>query len=106
MGAGLYVLAALPDVVAYTLVPQVVCTTIACFRLVVVTVLAAIFLGEKAELREIIGMVTCSLGTFFCINFGPRPSEEHIDAHSTDINQQTVYNYLYAGHATLLVALL
>lgn len=77
-GAGvvLYVLAAIPDVIAYTLVPQVVCTTVACFRLVVVTVLAHFCLKEKAQCREVIGMIVCSIGTALCLRYGPMVEAE------------------------------
>jgi len=55
------------------LVPQVVCITVACFRMVVLTILAHHFLQEKLHCHVIFGMAICTLGTLVCVSFGPRP---------------------------------
>lgn len=103
VGVGLYIVAAVPDVIAYTLVPQVVCSTIACFRLVVVTVLAHTFLHEKVQSREALGMLTCTLGTMLCLGFGPRPDEK--PAVSGSFYHTEVVSYLAVGIAVLAALL-
>jgi hypothetical protein len=80
---------------------------------VVVTVLAAIFLGEKAEGREWAGMLICSAGTFLCLHFGPRPDEEHIKDHTKHSedgelaigSQATLYAYAGIVFVVLVVLL-
>lgn len=104
VGVSLYVIAAVPDVIAYTLVPQVVCSTIACFRLVVVTVLAHIFLDEKLQLRETFGMLACSLGTLLCLTFGPRPDGQPLI--SGQFYHAEVVAYLTIGLMLLVLLLL
>lgn len=47
IGVSMYMMAALPDVFAYALAPQIVCSTVACARLVMVTLFAHIILDEK-----------------------------------------------------------
>jgi len=105
IGVLLYVLAAVPDVVAYAMVPQVVCTTMACFRLVLLTVLAHIFLNERVQQRELIGMLSCTVGTFLCLVYGPRPSEEDRLAEAGELYHPQVQTYLSIGLGCLLLLL-
>jgi len=104
IGVVLYISAAAPDVLAYTLVPQVVCTTVACFRLVVVAVLAHSFLQERVRWREGIGMAICSVGTSICLACGP-VSQRRVLAPSDGLYHPRVWTYLSAC-CGLLVALL
>eukprot|EP00933_Yihiella_yeosuensis_P005519 TRINITY_DN110041_c0_g1_i1.p1 TRINITY_DN110041_c0_g1~~TRINITY_DN110041_c0_g1_i1.p1 ORF type:complete len:369 (+),score=42.34 TRINITY_DN110041_c0_g1_i1:159-1265(+) len=105
VGVTLYILAAVPDVIAYMLVPQVVCTTVACFRLVVVTVLAHYCLQEKAHSREVIGMMICSLGTGLCLRYSPMVSDEKV-ATSGQVYHPQVVTYVVVGLFFLSVLLL
>mmetsp|Transcript_43309 Transcript_43309/g.94261 ORF Transcript_43309/g.94261 Transcript_43309/m.94261 type:complete len:365 (+) Transcript_43309:137-1231(+) len=75
VGVMLYIFAAVPDLIAYTMVPQVVCTTVACFRLVVVTGLGHLCLKEKVQCREMFGMLMCTVGTCCCLLFSPLPEQ-------------------------------
>lgn len=75
----LYVAAALPDVIAYMLVPQIVCSTIACLRLVMVTLLAYFVLGEQVGRRECFGMLLCTCGALLCMVYGPKADESTYD---------------------------
>lgn len=75
IGVSMYMMAALPDVFAYALAPQIVCSTVACARLVMVTLFAHIILDEKIHSQEMGGMLLCTLGTAACLYFGPLPSE-------------------------------
>mmetsp|Transcript_117941 Transcript_117941/g.367463 ORF Transcript_117941/g.367463 Transcript_117941/m.367463 type:complete len:338 (-) Transcript_117941:77-1090(-) len=104
VGVVLYVLAAVPDVIAYTLVPQVVCSTIACFRLVVVTIMAHAFLHERVQAREALGMLACTLGTLLCVGFGPKPDEPPLVSGAFYHAELVVY--LSVGLAVLIVLLL
>jgi len=106
-GVVVYISAALPDVIAYTLVPQIVCVAVACFRLVVVTVLAHVFLKEEAGRREWLGMLVVSVGTFLCLQFGPRPNEDKIAEHVAEGSaQQDILHTYVAVCLCLLVILL
>lgn len=105
LGMFLYIIAAVPDVISYALVPQVVCTTVACFRLVVVTCLAHFFLREQVHQREIVGMLCCSVGTFLCLRFGPRPSDDDLALTGTLYHPQVTY-YVVVGLCILLCLLI
>lgn len=94
VGVLLYIAAAVPDVVAYAMAPQVVCTTVACFRLVVMTMLAHFFLNEHVQKREVLSMIICTVGTFLCLVFGPRPTEDNRMADAGDLYHPQVYSYL------------
>jgi len=104
IGIFLYVIAALPDVVSYTLVPQVVCSTVACFRLVVLTILAHFFLHERMRCREIFGMTLCTGGTAACIIFGPRPTDFSA-AIADEFYHTHVAVYLIVGLSILAILL-
>lgn len=107
VGRLLYITAALPDVLAYTLVPQVVCTTVACFRLVVVTFLAHSVLRERVAGREALGMVACSVGTFFCLYYGPRqPGEDSPEGAPGELYHPQVKFYIIVGSIVLVALLL
>jgi len=72
-GVAIYIAAAAPDVAAYILLPEVVCSTMACLRLVVLTASAHAFLSERVARREVWGCLVCTTGTALCVLFGPRP---------------------------------
>jgi len=105
LGVVLYILAALPDLLSYTLVPQVVCTTVACFRLVLVTFLAHTFLQELVSFREALGMLVCSVGTFICLVYGPKPDEIQEDVMAEELYHPQVWAYLAVGLGLLLMLL-
>lgn len=71
LGVAIYILAAVPDVLSYILVPQVICSAVACFRLVIVAIMAYAVLGEKSSVKQFFGMMGCTIGTFMCLCFGP-----------------------------------
>jgi len=106
IGVMLYISASVPDVVSYAMVPQVVCSTMSCFRLVLVTVLAHFFLNEQVQRREVLGMTLCVAGTFLCLVYGPKPSEDDGLAEAGDLYHPEVYSYLLVGLASLLCLLL
>jgi len=103
LGVFLYVVAAAPDVLSYMLIPQVVCCAVACFRVVVVTVMSCFFLGERLNKWQTLGMLACTIGTLLCVSFGP------IHVHGADIKscfgQPQVRIYLIIA-GSLLVFLL
>eukprot|EP00747_Dinoflagellata_sp_TGD_P018587 gnl/TRDRNA2_/TRDRNA2_126600_c0_seq1.p1 gnl/TRDRNA2_/TRDRNA2_126600_c0~~gnl/TRDRNA2_/TRDRNA2_126600_c0_seq1.p1 ORF type:complete len:338 (-),score=52.01 gnl/TRDRNA2_/TRDRNA2_126600_c0_seq1:6-1019(-) len=104
-GVIVYILAALPDVFAYMLIPQVLCSCVACFRLVVVTVLAHAYLDEEIRGRELVGMVCCSVGTILCVWFGPsKDATKHVAAG--EFSGPQVVIYLVCGGVVLAVLLL
>lgn len=76
LGIVLYIAAALPDVWAYTLIPQVLCATVACFRLVVVCALGHAFLGEHLGRQDAHSIAICTTGTILCVMFGPSADEK------------------------------
>jgi uncharacterized membrane protein len=105
-GIVVYISAALPDVISYTLVPQIVCVAVACFRLVVVTVLAHIFLKDQAGRREWMGMLVVSVGTFLCLQFGPRPNEENIAEHVAEGSAEQDILHIYVAACLFILAIL
>jgi len=105
-GMVLYILAAIPDVLAYSLVPQVVCVAVACLRLVLVTLLSCAFLHEVVRTREVIGMLVCCCGTFLCLCFGPNSEHKLSDARAGLLfHHAAVYSYLLAACFALVVLL-
>lgn len=106
VGVLLYILAAVPDVFAYALAPHVVCTAVACFRLVVVTVLAHIFLNEKIKCQQAMGMLACSVGTFLCVYFGPNSETRKHPDSAENVFQPAVVAYLTLGLIMLFVLIL
>ena len=60
IGITLYILAAVPDVWACTLIPQILYSTIGCLRLVMMSVFGHIILKEKVGFREAIGISCCN----------------------------------------------
>mmetsp|Transcript_68674 Transcript_68674/g.128119 ORF Transcript_68674/g.128119 Transcript_68674/m.128119 type:complete len:368 (-) Transcript_68674:112-1215(-) len=101
-GLAIYILAALPDVVAYALLSEVVCGTFAGFRLVVVFAMAHVFLGERIRRRELYGICVCIVGTIMCAVCGPRPEQRADGLHGSGIK---VAIYLSAGLLVLLALL-
>jgi len=108
----LYIAAALPDVVAYTLIPQVLCATVACFRLVVVCVLGHVFLGEHLGSQDTRSIAVCTLGTMLCVIFGPGGEERSAPAQppiiissSTEFHHPKVVAYSVVGLGVLVVFL-
>lgn len=102
-GVVLYIVASVPDVLSYVLVPQVVCGAVACFRLVVVTCLACFVLGEKLNKQQLAGMAACTIGTFVCLSFGPVNGDKKAMARKFHHPQVAVY--LVVGCILLAVLL-
>lgn len=101
LGVVLYISASVPDVMSYVLVPQVVCSAVACFKLVVVTIMASSLLGEKVSRWQVLGMLACTIGTLTCVCFGPvRMQKAAMVRHWS---QPQVAIYLIAGASVLLV---
>jgi len=103
-GVGIYISASAPDVLSYILVPQVVCSTVACFRLVVVTLLAHFVLHERLHTREMLGVIGCTTGTLLCLCFGPSGDKSNIDPSAGEVYHPLVMSYLTVG-GSLLVGL-
>jgi hypothetical protein len=99
LGIVLYIAAALPDVWAYTLIPQVLCAAVACFRLVVVCALGHAFLGEHLGRQDAHSIAICTAGTILCVMFGPG-SEEKTKA-SGEIHHPKVVAYSIVGLCVL-----
>mmetsp|Transcript_56310 Transcript_56310/g.131964 ORF Transcript_56310/g.131964 Transcript_56310/m.131964 type:complete len:389 (+) Transcript_56310:47-1213(+) len=102
-GLAIYILAALPDVVSYALMPEVVCGTFAGFRLVVVFAMAHVFLGERIRRREVYGISVCIVGTILCAVCGPRPEQRA--AAELSGSGIKVFIYLSSGLLVLLALL-
>jgi hypothetical protein len=102
LGVSFYVAAAVPDVLSYVLIPQVICSAVACFRLVVVTVMACIVLGEKLSAQHTLGMGLCSVGTFLCLYFGPVKMEKALI--TSQMHSSKVAIYLITGGIILVLA--
>jgi len=92
VGICIYIVAAVPDVLAYMLVPQVL------------TVLAHLFLQERIHGREIVGMALCTLGTAACVYFGPRPVSSS-EATADKFFHPQVTAYLVVGLSILAILL-
>mmetsp|Transcript_68153 Transcript_68153/g.197559 ORF Transcript_68153/g.197559 Transcript_68153/m.197559 type:complete len:338 (-) Transcript_68153:278-1291(-) len=105
VGIALYILAAVPDAFAYALVPQLVCTTVACGRLVLVTILAHSFLEEQVQRRAVIGIFLCSIGTAVCLVYGPRSADIEVAMLEDGPYHAQLWMYFGVGLA-LLVTLL
>lgn len=81
-GVVLYISASGPDVVSFMLASEVVCSTIACLRLVIVTILARLILLEYLNMLQIIGIFLCTSGALLCLFFGPRSDQGDFPAIS------------------------
>jgi len=71
VGVALCIVAAVPNVLSYTLAPMVVCGTVNCLQLVFVTILASVLLHEPFSGRSALGMLVCCCGAWLCLYFGP-----------------------------------
>lgn len=100
IGIVLYIVAALPDVVAYTLIPQVLCATVACFRVVVVCILGHVFLGEHLAQRDSRSIAICTFGTVLCVAFGPGSDENKA---LNNLHHPKVVAYSVVGLGVLVV---
>jgi len=100
IGVGLYIAAALPDVWAYTLIPQMLCATVACFRLVVVCVMGHVFLGEHLGRRDARSIAICTSGTILCVMFGPSGDvtpDENRQRHQGKVVAYSIVGLLVLG---------
>lgn len=102
LGVAIYVIAAAPDVISYVLIPQVICSAVACFRLVVVTVMASVVLKERLTRSQTIGMALCSIGTFLCLCFGPVRMEKAVITSQFSSPKVAIYLILGIGVLVLL----
>jgi len=105
-GVAVYIIAAPFDVLSYGLAPQVVCSTIGCFRIVLVTALAWIALNEPVGLRSIAGVGICTWGTFLCLWSSP----EELAGEPPTSSVQGLYHkrsgpYLVLGVGLLILLL-
>lgn len=91
VGVGLYVVAAVPDFVSYLYVPMIVPTAVACFRLVVVNILAERVLEETLPLYRKIAIGVCAVGTFMCLQFGPESMGLAAMTDAMDHPEVTIY---------------
>lgn len=103
LGIVLTIAAALPDVAAYTLIPEVLCATVACFRLVVVCALGHVFLGEHLRQEDVRGISICTLGTVLCVIFGPGGDEG--TSSTARLHHPKVVAYSVVGLGVLAVVL-
>jgi len=99
VGLILYLLATIPDCLAFALLPQIVCSVVESFRLVIMLIMAHALLNESSNLKDIIGVVACISGTILCIVYGPFK-----DRTEEVLFTNKVVVYLILG-AILLVAL-
>lgn len=104
LGIVVYILAALPDALAWTLLPQVVCSTVESFRLVIMLVLARVFLRESLLLRDLPWVTGCMLGTVLCIWYGPYRGEDGEEQHT--VVSTKVSAYLVIGLCLVLLLVL
>jgi len=103
-GVALYISAALPDVVAYTRIPQMLCCSVGCFRIVMISVLGHFWLGDRLGRREITGIATCAIGALLCVRFGP--GSETMPTYPGELHGRKVTYYVYAGLVLLGILLL
>lgn len=105
LGVAVYVAAAAPDVLAYTLLPHGLCSAAGCLRVAVVAVAAHFLLGERLGWQELLGIATCVLGTGCVLAFGPG-CDEPTAAPPGELHHPKVWTYLVFGLAVLTVVLL
>lgn len=100
IGSVLYIVAAVPDVVAYALLPQAIVSNIACTRLVLVAVLSHLCLDERISCTALVGILLCISGTALCLNFGPEP-DMHLDKTPLGFFTPSIAVYLATGAVVL-----
>jgi len=105
LGVVVYVLGTPGDVISYTLIPELVCSAVACFRLCVVAVFAHVFLNEIVHRREAMGILMCSFGTFAVLAFGPK-SAINDELPSTTFHNEKVTLYLTVVVPVLILLVL
>jgi hypothetical protein len=99
IGVIIYISAALPDVVAYALIPQVLCSTLQCLRMVLVAVMAHFLLNEHIKPSVAIGILLCTCGSCLCVVFGPARGEDTVSAEI--FYDSKVVIYMLVGFSVL-----
>jgi len=100
VGLILYLLATIPDCLAFALLPQIVCSVVESFRLVIMLIMAHMLLNEHSTCRDVPGVVACMVGTILCIVYGPFK-----DTKKEELFANKVVIYLVLG-SILLTALI
>lgn len=106
IGLIVYISAAVPDTLAWSMLPQVVCATTETTRLPLVAILANRILDEPFTMKACIGLVTCLLGTTMCIWLGPRQDTSEETVLSKDLTSPTIKSYLALGSVLILALFL
>jgi len=96
LGVTLYIMAALPDVLAYAFAPQIVLGPLGTIRTVLAALLAYMLLGERLHFQELCGMTLCTIGAAICLGFGPVGTGDTVDVTGN------VYAYLLVSGGLLL----
>lgn len=94
-GVVVYAMAALPDVVAYTLIPQMLCAAMGCLRFAIVSLLGHFFLAERLGRQEVAGIVVCTLGALLCVRFGP--GDDTAPLYPGELHSHIVTRYVTTG---------
>jgi len=102
-GVFVYICSSPFDMISYAMLPQLVCSIIGCFRLVLLTFLARFVLMERLGIEVAIGVVICSAGTCLCLWFGPQEHEAHSQLDAQLWHQ--ILCYLALGFTVLGVLL-
>jgi len=105
IGITLYILAAVPDVWACTLIPQILYSTIGCLRLVMMSFFGHIILKEKVGPREVIGISLCLVGAVLCVWFGPGSHAGPVDTSTLFHPRVWAYACVGGGFLTALMIL-
>jgi len=103
VGVIIYAMAALPDVVAYTLIPQMLCSAVGCLRVAIASVLGHFFLAERLGRREVAGIVVCTIGVLLSVRFGP--GDDAVPLYPGELHSHIVTRYVTTGLVFLAVLL-
>jgi len=99
-GILVYITSALPDVLAWAMLPELVCSALESFRLVIMLGLARVCLGEPAGPKDLLAVSLCVAGSFLCTWFGPYRTEG--SESTTYIFTSKVVSYVWIGCGIVL----
>lgn len=104
-GTFVYIIACVPDLLGCAMLPQVLYSTLGCFRLVLNAVLGQAFLGEKLNRWGLLGIAICSLGTILCVLWGPKPGQS-VPSDSNGVSHERIPIYVASAMGVLIIFLI